>query len=446
MKLNPVPHALVLALGLAAIGADAYAAATPAGTSIINQATATYIDSTLAARSATSNTVTTIVQQVASVTLSAGTAKNGSVNGTVTYAHTITNNGNGADSFALATTNNGAFTMASVAFYADANGDGIADNNSAITTTGTLQPGQSVQVVTVATLPASAANGAANNLVVTAASVFHGATTATATDVTTVAPASVMDITVNSAGSGAPGAGAGAETAAVQTKATTAGNVTRFTLYLNNAGTSTDTFNLSSSTDANFGTTTLPDGWTVTFKDASGATITSASVAGGANTLVYADVTPPAGATPGTTDLYFRAQSPTTNVVDRVHTAVTVNAAVGAELRVTKTQALDADCNGVADTAFSADNITTGAVPGACIRYEITATNQGGNAVGAVVINDLTPANTTYHLYSLATGAFTTQGIVIAPLPNTSGLVQATVGTLLPNGNAKMSFGVRINP
>jgi len=445
MKLNPVPHALVLALGLVAIGIDAHAA-TPAGTSIVNQATATYIDSTLAARSATSNTVTTVVQQVASLSLSAGTAKNGSANGQVAYPHTITNNGNGVDSFTLGTTNTGAFTMANVAFYADANGDGIADNATAITTTGPLQPGQSVQVVAIATLPASAANGATNNLVVSATSVFNGGSTANATDVTTVAPASLMDITVGAAGSGALGAGAGAEAAAVQTKTTTPGTATRFTLYLNNAGTSTDTFNLSSSTDANFGSTNLPDGWTVTFKDASGATITSASVAGGANTVVYADVTPPAGATPATLDLYFRAQSPTSNVVDRVHTAVTVTAPVGAELKLSKTQALDANCDGVADTPFSADNITAGAVPGACIRYEITAANQGSNAIGAVIINDVIPANTTYHLYSLATGAQTTQGLVIAPLPGMNGLVQATVGTLTPNGSAKMSFGVRINP
>jgi len=445
MKMTPVQSALALAIGLSTVALQA-GAATPAGTSIINQATATYIDSTLAARSATSNTVTTIVQQVASVSVSAGTSKNGSINGQVTYAHTITNNGNGADTFSLGATNTGAFTMAGVVFYADANGDGIADNATAITTTGPLQPGQSVHVVAVATLPASAANGATNNLVVSATSVFNAATTANATDVTTAAPASVMDITVNSAGSGAPGAGAGAEANAVQTKTTTPGTATRFALYLNNAGTGTDTFNLSASNDPNFGTTTLPEGWTVTFKDASGATITSASVAGGANTVVYADVTPPAGATPSTMDLYFRAQSPTTNVVDRVHTAVTITAPVGAELKVVKTQALDANCDGVADTAFSADNITTGAVPGACIRYEITAINQGSNAVGAVIINDLTPANTTYHLYSLSTGAQTTQGLVIAPLPGLNGLVQATVGTLLPNGSAKMSFGVRINP
>jgi uncharacterized repeat protein (TIGR01451 family) len=445
MKLNPVPHALVLALGLVAIGVDAQAA-TPAGTSIVNTATATYIDSTLAARSATSNTVTTVVQQVASVSVSAGTAKNGSVNGQVTYAHTITNNGNGADSFTLSATNTGAFTMANVAFYADANGDGIADNATPITTTTTLQPGQSVQVVAIATLPAGAANGATNNLVVSATSVFNAASTANATDVTTVAPASVMDITVGSAGSGAPGAGAGAETTAVQTKTTTPGTATRFTLYLNNAGTSADTFNLSSSIDPNFGTTNLPEGWTVVFKDASGATITSATVAGGANTMVYADVTPPAGATPGTTDFYFRAQSPTTNVIDRVHTAVTVTAPVGAELKLSKTQALDANCDGVADTAFSAANITSGAVPGACIRYEITATNQGANGIAGVVINDVIPTNTTYHQYSLATGVQTTQGLVTSPLPGLTGAVQATVGNLAPNGSAKMSFGVRINP
>ena len=445
MKLNPVPHALVLALGLVAVGADAYAA-TPAGTAITNQATASYIDSTLAARTATSNTVVTTVQQVAAVTVSAGTAKNGSASGTVVYAHTITNNGNGADSFALGQTNGGGFNMASVAFYADANGDGIADDTTAITTTGTIQPGASVQVVAVATLPAGATNGTTNSLHVSATSVFKSTTSANATDTTTVAAASLVDITVGQAGNAAPGAGAGAETNAVGTLTANAGSTARFALYLNNAGTGTDTFNLSASADANFGSTTLPNGWTVTFKDASNATITSASVAGGASTVVYAEVNVPAGATPATVDMYFRALSPTTNVSDRLHTAVNVTAPVGAELKVSKTQALDADCNGVADTAFSADPITTGAVPGACIRYEITATNQGSNAVGAVAINDNIPANTTYHVYSLTTGAFSTQGLVIAPLPGLTGLVQASVGILTPGNSAKLSFGVRINP
>jgi hypothetical protein len=446
MKLSPVPRALALVVGLSAVAMQAQAA-TPAGTSITNQASATYLDSGLVARTATSNTVVTVVQQVASVSLSAGSAKNGSASGQVVYAHTITNNGNAADTFTLSSTNSGAFSMANVAFFADTNGDGIADNATPITSTGSLAPGAAIHVVAVATLPAGATAGAVNSVVVSATSAFNATAAATATDTTTVVAASTVDITVNAPGSGAPGAGAGAETSAVSTNTTAAGTTTRFALYLNNAGTGTDTFNLAASNDPNFGTTTLPNGWTVTFKDAGNATITSASVAGGASTVVYAEISVPAGAAPGTVDTYFRALSPTSSVSDRIHAAVTVTAAEAAQLSVAKTQALDANCDGIADTAFSAANITAGAIPGACIRYEITATNN--SAVGAVttlVISDNIPANTTYHATVPAQAAGGVIGTVAAPSAGSTGQVTDTVSLLGPGANAKLSFGVRINP
>jgi uncharacterized repeat protein (TIGR01451 family) len=434
------------AIALAVVVAGAYGtkahAVTAAGTSITNQATATYLDSTMTPRSATSNTVVTVVQQVASIGLSAGITKNAAPGAQVTYAHTITNNGNGADTFAIASTNSGAYAMTGVVFYADANGDGIADNATPITTTGNLAPGAVFRVVAVATLPSGATNGASNNLVITTTSGFNGAVTATATDITTVLTSASIDMTANASGPAAPGAGPGAETTAVVTNTTAAGTTTRYTLYLNNSGGSTDTFNLAGSTDGTFGATTLPTGWTVVFRDVNGQVITSSAVAAGASTLAYADVTVAPGAPDGTTDLYFRALSPTSGVTDRMHAAVTVVTA-GPQVTLAKTQALDANCDGVADTAFSAANITTGAVPGACIRYEITATNVGVTNVGGVVISDNIPANTVYHAAVLAT---TTQGTVVTPLAGTPGTVVDTVGGLTPNQSAKLSFGVRITP
>ena len=149
-----------------------------------------------------------------------------------------------------------------------------------------------------------------------------------------------------------------------------------------------------------------------------------------------------AGAPDGITDIYFRALSPTSGVTDRIHDAVNVVTA-SPQVTLAKTQALDANCDGVADTAFSAANITTGAVPGACLRYEITATNTGVTNVNAVVISDNVPANTVYHATVFAA---TTQGIVLTPLPGMAGLIVDTVGTLSPGQSAKLSFGVRITP
>ena len=87
-----------------------------------------------------------------------------------------------------------------------------------------------------------------------------------------------------------------------------------------------------------------------------------------------------------------------------------VTTIINGQLQLSKRQSLDAACDGVEDGPFSTLDITTGAIPGACIRYEITVTNVGSTAVSNVVINDATPANTTSSNAALAA---TTQGTVI---------------------------------
>ena len=116
---------------------------------------------------------------------------------------------------------------------------------------------------------------------------------------------------------------------------------------------------------------------------------------------------------------------------------------IAGNLVLLKEQALDANCDGVADTAFSTANITTGAVPGSCVRYRITITNIGSANVLSVVLSDATPANTTYHAVVPAT---TTQGTVSAPAAGSAGTLSATVGTLTPTATAVLTFGMRINP
>ena len=429
---------LVAATALLAAANGAYAA-TAAGTVITNVATATYNDST-GTKTVNSNPVITTVQQVASLTLSAGTTKSAGAGTSVAYAHTITNTGNGGDSFLLSQTSTGTLALTGVVFYLDANGDGVADNATPITTTGALATGATFRFVAVATLPAGAANGTTNTMTVTATSAFNGAIKATATDTTNVSAGAVIDITANSAGAGAPGAGPGVEAAAVDTKTTTAGTMTSFVLFLNNTGGSPDTFNLAASTDATFGTTVVPTGWTVVFKDSNGAVITNATVAAGGNVRVTAEVTPPAGTAPGTTDLYFRAISGT-GVADRIHAAVTV-AAADSLVELVKTQALDANCDGIADGPFSSAPITAGAVPGACIRYTIVGTNKGVTTINLMVMNDVIPTHTTYHAGAAAN---TLLGTILAPVAGAVGNVSASVGNLAPGQSNTMSFGVKID-
>ncbi len=192
---------------------NAALAQTAAGTSIGNQASATYTDSSSTSRTATSNVVTTIVQQVASLTLSANGAKTASPGSPVFYPHTLINTGNGSDSFTLtlAPAQSGAFTLTGTHIYLDANGDGIPDNFTDLTGTSvTVAPGaaNAFKFVITGTVPSSATAGQTNNFSVSATSVFDNTKSASNTDTTTATSNAVINVTKSlSSNSGAAGSG-----------------------------------------------------------------------------------------------------------------------------------------------------------------------------------------------------------------------------------------------
>ena len=118
-------------------------------------------------------------------------------------------------------------------------------------------------------------------------------------------------------------------------------------------------------------------------------------------------------------------------------------------LRIDKTQALDALCDGTADTAYSATTIPV--VPGQCIAYKVVAHNDGAANVTNVVLSDTAPGYTTYQATPTAgscaavgatgspvfTSDSTTQGVKCAP---------ATGGvTLAPAGTMTMMFNVKVD-
>ena len=188
--------------GLAAIAAffvfmgAAHAAAPLAGTNIGNQASASYVDQANVTQNVTSNIVTTIVQQVAALTLTSDLAKTVTAGSQVSYPLTLTNTGNGADTYNLTENNNvtGAFNFTSVTFYADANGDGVADNTTPISATTALAPGAVFRFVLVGNVPTTATSGQIDTIVVTARSVFAPATLATVTDTTTITNNAVINV------------------------------------------------------------------------------------------------------------------------------------------------------------------------------------------------------------------------------------------------------------
>ncbi|WP_332775542.1 beta strand repeat-containing protein [Polaromonas sp.] len=197
---------LFAALVLALAGFAAHAAPPPSGTSISNQASATYSDASGVSRTVTSNVVQTTVQQVASLTLAANGAQNATPGSVVYYPHTLTNTGNGSDGFNLATGNAGGFTMAGVQIFAD-NGSG-QPTGAPITSTGSLAAGAVFKFIVAGTLPGTATAGQTNAITVTATSLFDATKTTTNTDTTTVSNNAVITLTkAVSASSGAPGSG-----------------------------------------------------------------------------------------------------------------------------------------------------------------------------------------------------------------------------------------------
>lgn len=554
-----------------------------------NTASYSYNDGSSTVGPSNTNTVQFTVNPNISLTLAGATVASVAQGGTVSFANTLINTGNSADSFDLTVAANTFPAGTTFVLYqsdgvtpmVDSNGNGTPDS-------GPVAAGASYSVVLKAILPAGASGGP-YTVQKTATSRADPSQSATVTDTLSAITLNTADLTANAAGAGAAGAGAGPEVAAVVSNSANPGTTTRFTLFVANTSGVADTFNLQASTDSSFAALNLPAGWSVTFKDASGAVISNTGViAAGANMQIYADVSVPAGYAAGAVDLYFRSVSPTSGAADRLHAAVSVNtlraltltpnnsgqiypggsvvyshsvsnngnvlegdgitsnaalslansgagfssvvywdknnngtldatdpvvadlaalsggsngassaaglnpgesatlfvkvfapsgAAPGAadsatlslttsgvingvaapaavastdsttviagQVSLSKAQALDAACDGTADTAYSAATITTGAVPGACVRYQITATNVGVANVTSVVVSDATPANT---LYSATVQAASTLGTVTAPADGTGGTVQATIGTLTPGQSAVVNFGVRINP
>ena len=165
-------------------------AAPPAGTVIGNQATATYNDAGGTARSATSNLVQVTVSQLKAFTLTADGARTASSGQPVYYPHTLTNIGNGTDTYTLvAPATGGAFTHTGLAYYADADGNGVPDSGTPITGPITLAAGGVFRYVVGGTVPGSATNGQTGTIIVAVSDTQ--VTTISNTDTTTVANSAI---------------------------------------------------------------------------------------------------------------------------------------------------------------------------------------------------------------------------------------------------------------
>lgn len=145
----------------------------PSASSVIqSRASASYIDFDGVTQVATSNVVQTTVQQVGSFTVSAGSTKSAASGAPVTVMHSITNSGNGSDTFQIEVTNPALNPFASIDVFADADANGLADSTTsllpapitvagAVGTTGNISVagGGTYSYVVVYTLPTTAGVG-----------------------------------------------------------------------------------------------------------------------------------------------------------------------------------------------------------------------------------------------------------------------------------------------
>jgi uncharacterized repeat protein (TIGR01451 family) len=348
---------------------------------INNTAAVSYNDGSGNTVNGTSNTVPFTVTQTAAVTITGATVASANPGGTVSFSNLVKNTGNGTDTFNMTLSAGNFPTGTSFVLYKadgatpliDTNGDGIPD-------TGPVAAGSTYTVIVKAVLPANASGTGPFTVNKTATSTVTATVSAFAADTLTALTSATVDLTNNApvGGTGVKGTGPGPEVTAQVTNATNPATSTTFILVANDTGPIADSYNLSASTVSTFASTTLPTGWTVTFKadggagncSTTGATIANTgTVNAGSSATVCAVVSVPAGSAAGTTDLYFRALSPSTAAQDTIHDAVTVN--------------------GLRSLTFTPNN-TGQAYSGGSVVYSHTLTNTGNVVEGNGTVSTIT--------------------------------------------------------
>lgn len=114
-------------------------------------------------------------------------------------------------------------------------------------------------------------------------------------------------------------------------------------------------------------------------------------------------------------------------------------------IRLTKMQALDANCDGTADSG----TYTTATLPiqrnsdgqGQCVLYRLTVRNEGDTGIGAFNFRDTTPAGTTMRFAPSCASCTTTS----APAIGDVGSISGQVPSIAPSASYTFNFGVQYN-
>ncbi|USR75436.1 hypothetical protein NGM67_00035 [Photobacterium damselae] len=163
-----------------------------------------------------------------------------------------------------------------------------------------------------------------------------------------------------------------------------------------------------------------------------------ASLAGGAQKVLFVKVLAPANASQGQDNITTVETTVACGTLQIIDTTTIANT----NMKVTKEQTPDLDCNGTSDTGnFVTTNFAV--APGECIIYRLTTENIAIEDAHNVTLTDATPAYTTFNV----TGGIPsiTEGTINTVINGTTGSIIGTVGTVAPGESETLIFGIRID-
>ena len=169
-------------VGVALLGATLLGhavAATPAGTIIRNQASATYLNTDGSQVTVTSNVVQTTIEQVAGVQLVQDQTLHSLSSASVSISHRLKNTGNGNDRFDIQVANVSGddYDLNDLSLFADEDQNGVADSNTAISQSLWLAPDEEFYFVLSASVPSSVTAGDNAQLSLSVMSAFNSTVT-----------------------------------------------------------------------------------------------------------------------------------------------------------------------------------------------------------------------------------------------------------------------------
>ena len=173
-----------------------------------------------------------------------------------------------------------------------------------------------------------------------------------------------------------------------------------------------------------------------------GSSISTGTVAKGKSLRIFVKVFASTGASAGMVDTRLLTVTPAAACGVSAISVTDTSTIVTGNIRLLKTQALDASCSGnPASASFAITQLS--AKPAQCVCYRVRANNEGSAAVTSVLISDSTPS---YTKLSASVAPTCTNGTVGGISSNGSvGAVTCSTPTLEAGASATMQFCVKID-